>query len=130
MKLYDFLKIAQNDFDTEDTIYCAVVTVCYIDEEDETRDNYYKFCTDIIKKVEVEKQIGDALLVKWTELIQNNMEKFRKFTKENWYESCQYENNDDEFIYQWINEIHQYMAGNVSEDFYDKLVELVESLEA
>jgi hypothetical protein len=129
MKLYDFLKISQNDFDTEDTIYCAVVTVCYI-EEDEANDNYDKFCIELMKKVEVEKQFGDALLVKWTELIQNNMEKFRKFTKENWYENCQYENDEDEFIYQWINEIHQYMAGNVSEDFYDELVKLVESLEA
>lgn len=129
MKLYDFLKVAQNDFDTEDTIYCAVVTVCYI-EEDETNDSYDKFCIELMKKVEVEKQFGDALLVKWTELITNNMEKFRKFTKENWYESCQYENDDDEFIYQWINEIHQYMAGNVSEDFYDELIEFVDSLEA
>ena len=129
MKLYDFLKISQIDFDTEDTIYCAVVTVCYIDEEDIT-DNYDKFCIELMKKVEMEKQVGDALLVKWTELIQNNMEKFHAFTAENWYDNCQYENNDDEFIYQWINEIHQYMAGNVSEDFYDELVKLVESLEA
>lgn len=129
MKLYDFLKISQNDFDTEDTIYCAVVTVCYIDEED-AEDSYDKFCIELMKKVEMEKQVGDGLLVKWTELIQNNMEKFKKFTKENWYESCQYEDDEDEFIYQWINEIHQYMAGNVSEDFYDKLVELVQTLKA
>jgi hypothetical protein len=58
------------------------------------------------------------------------MEKFRKFTAENWYENCQYENDNDEFIYQWINEIHQYMAGNVSEDFYDELVKFVKTLEA
>ncbi len=128
MKLYDFLKDAQNDFDTEDTIYCAVVTVCYI-EEDEANDNYEKFCIELMKKVDMEKQVGDGLLVKWTDLIQNNMEKFRVFTAENWYDNCQYE-DDDEFIYQWINEIHQYMAGNVAEDFYDELVKLVETLEA
>ena len=129
MKLYDFLKLSQNDFDTEDTIYCAVVTACYI-EEDETNDNYEKFCIELMKKVEMEKQVGDGLLVKWTELITNNMEKFRAFTAENWYDNCQYEDDDDEFIYQWINEIHQYMAGNVAEDFYDKLVEFVQTLEA
>lgn len=129
MKLYDFLKISQNDFDTEDTIYCAVVTVCYIDEEDAT-DNYDKFCIELMKKVEVEKQVNDALLVRWTDLIKNNMEKFRAFTKENWNKNCQYKDNEDEFIYQWIKEIHYYLAGYVSENFYDKLVELVESLEA
>lgn len=129
MKLYDFLKVAQNDFDTCDTVYDAGVTVCFIDEADAT-DNYDKFCIELMKKVEVDKQNDDILLVKWTDLIQNNMEKFRAFTKENWYANCQYEDDDDEFIYQWINEIHQYMAGNVAEDFYDELIKLVQTLEA
>ena len=129
MKLYDFLKISQNDFDTCDTVYDTGVTVCYIDEED-AEDNYDKFCIGLMKKVEVEEQNDDILIVKWTELIQNNMEKFKEFTKENWYESCQYEDDEDEFIYQWINEIHQYMAGNVSINFYDKLVEFVQKLKA
>lgn len=129
MKLYDFLKISQNDFDTYDTVYDTGVTVCYIDEED-VEDSYDKFCIELMKKVEVEEQNDDILIVKWTELIQNNMEKFKKFTAENWYESCQYEDDEDEFIYQWINEFHQYMAGNVSDKFYNKLVEFVESLKA
>lgn len=129
MKLYDFLKISQNDFDTYDTVFDTGVTVCYIDEED-AEDSYDKFCIELMKKVEVEEQNDDILIVKWTELIQNNMEKFRAFTAKHWYEICQYEDDEDEFIYQWINEIHQYMAGNVSEKFYDKLVKLVETLEA
>lgn len=129
MKLYDYLKLTEKDYDTEDTLYCATVTVCYI-EENGKNDNYDKFCIELMKKAEIEKVFDNAILVKWTDLIQNNMDKFRKFTAENWYESCQYENDDDEFIYQWINEINQYMAGNVSEDFYEKLVKLVETLEA
>lgn len=128
MKLYDFLKISQNDFDTYDTVYDTGVTVCYIDEED-AEDSYDKFCIELMKKVEVKEQNDDILIVKWTEFIQNNMDKFKKFTAENWYESCQYEDDEDEFIYQWINEIDQYMAGNVSEDFYDELVKFVETLE-
>lgn len=129
MKLYDFLKVAHNDFDTCDTVFDTGVTVCYIDEEDESIDNYYKFCVELMKKVEVKEQNDDILIVKWTELIQNNMEKFRAFTAENWYETCQYEDDEDEFIYQWINEIDQYMAGNVAESFYDELVKFVETLE-
>ena len=129
MKLYEFMKMSQNDYDTYDTTFDSVVTVCYI-AENEVRDNYDKFCVELMKKAEIEEINGDDIIIKWTELIQNNMEKFRAFTKENWYANCQYEDDEDEFIYQWINEIHQYMAGNVSEDFYDKLVKLVESLEA
>ena len=129
MKLYEIMKLSQNDYDTCDTVYDAGVTVCYIDEED-AKDSYDKFCIELMKKVEVESLNNDTITVKWTELIQNNMEKFKEFTKENWYESCQYEDDEDEFIYQWINEIHYYFAGYVSEDFYDELVKLVESLEA
>ena len=129
MKLYDFIKLTEKDYDTEDTVYCATVTVCFI-EENKNNDSYEKFCIELMKKVEVEKVFDNAILVKWTDLIQNNMEKFRAFSAENWYESCQYENDDDEFIYQWINEIDSYMAGYVAEDFYNELVKFVATLEA
>ena len=127
MTLYELMKVAKEDYDTYDDVYDAVVTVCYIDEED-VEDNYDKFCTEIIKKVEVEEKVGDGFIVKWTELIEKNMEKFRKFTKENWKKDCQYEDDDEEFVYQWINEIHSYMAGYVPEDFYKELVAFVETL--
>ena len=83
-----------------------------------------------MKKVEMEKQSGDILIVNWTKLITENMEKFRAFTKEHWYANRQYKNSDDDFIYAWINEIHAQMAGCVSDDFYEILVEFVETLEA
>lgn len=128
MKLYDFIKLTEADYDTYDTIYDNGVTVCFIDEEDEERDSYDKFCVDIMKKVEMEKQNGDILIVNWTKLIQDNMEKFKSFTEKHWRYT--YEDDEDEFIYQWINEIQAYMAGYVSENFYGVLVEFVETLEA
>ena len=125
MTLYEILEIAENDFDTYDTEYDACVTACWISNE---ADNYDKFCNGIIKKVNVIKKVGDGLLVNWSEFIKRNMEKFRQFTKDNWNENCQYEDDEDEFIYQWINEIHMYMAGYVSENFYKKLVAFVNEL--
>lgn len=127
MTLYEYLKLSENDFDTCDTVYDAGVTVCYIADEDEN-DEYDKFCNGIIKKVDIIHINNDDLTVNWTELIERNIDKFKAFTKENWYENCQYEDDIDEFIYQWINEIHQYMAGNVSIDFYIELNKLVDSL--
>lgn len=124
--LYDYINMAENDFDTYDTKYDAVVTVCHIDEE---KDDYDKFCNGIIKKVNVVKINGDTLTVNWSELIERNIIKFRMFTAEHWYASCQYEDDEDEFIYQWINEIHQYMAGYVGESFYSVLNKFVETLE-
>lgn len=126
MTLYEYLKLKENDFDTCDTVFDTGVTVCYIDEEN---DEYDKFCNGIIKKVNVVDEDEDFLTVDWTGLIERNIDKFKAFTKENWYENCQYEDDIDEFMYQWINEIHQYMAGYVDMDFYSTLNELVNSLE-
>lgn len=129
MKLYEAMKMTENDWDTYDTVYDACVTVCYIDEEDEQTDDYYKFCTEIIKKVEVEKIIPTSHIVcNWTKLITDNMDKFKDFTEKYW--NNQYEDDEDEFIYQWINEIHYYLAGYVNEDFYSELVKFVEDLKA
>ena len=126
MTLYEYLKMRENDFDTCDTVFDTGVTVCYIETE---KDEYDKFCNGIIKKVNVVKVNHDILIVNWCELIERNVEKFKEFAKENWYESCQYEDDMDEFIYQWINEIHAYMAGFVAEDFYSVLNEFVDGLE-
>lgn len=126
MTLYEYLRMTENDFDTFDTEYDAEVTVCYIDEEN---DEYDKFCNGIIKKVNVVKVNGDYPIVNWCELIIRNIEKFKRFSSKHWYENCQYEDDEDEFIYQWINEIHSYMAGCVSESFYSTLNAFVDSLE-
>lgn len=124
MTLYDYLKMSENDYDTYDTEYCAEVTVCYIDEEE---DDYDKFCNGIIKKVDVVEINGNTLTVNWSELIERNMDKFKRFTKKYW--NRQYEDDIDEFVYQWINEIHMYMAGYVGESFYSILNKFVDSLE-
>lgn len=128
MKLYEFMKLTEADYDTYDTVYDACVTVCYIDEEDEAKDSYYKFCSSIMKKVEMIKQNGDILIVDWTKLIRDNMEHFKLFTENNW--NYHYEDDEDEFMYQWIKEIHYYMAGYVAEEVYEELVELVGKLKA
>ena len=128
MKLYDFLKLTEADYDTCDTEYDACVTVCCIEEEDEDRDFYYKFCTEITKKAELVKQNGDILIVDWSKLIRDNMEHFKLFTENNW--NYHYEDDEDEFMYQWIKEIHYYMAGYVAEEVYEELVELVDKLKA
>ena len=124
MTLYEYLQMTENDYDTCDTKYDTGVTVCYIYGE---ADEYDKFCNGIIKKVNVVKINGDTLTVNWSELIERNIKKFKKFTKKYW--NCQYDNDIDEFVYQWINEIHLYMAGYVSDDFYSVLNEFVDSLE-
>lgn len=126
MKLYDFVKMTETDYDTCDVVYDEGVTVCYI-EETNNNDAYEKFCINIMKKAEMEKLNDDIIIVNWTKLITENMDKFRAFSMRHW--AFEYE-DDDDFIYEWIKEIHAYVAGYVSEDFYEILVEFVETLKA
>ena len=130
MTLLGYVDKFENDFDTFDTDFDSVVTVCHIAEED-VSDEYDKFCRKIMSKVEVideiDECVGKSLIVNWSNLIQSNIEKFKSFTDKWWRYS--YEDDEDEFIYQWINEINQYMAGNVSFSFYNVLCDFVDTLE-
>ena len=126
MTLYEFMKMSECDYDTYDVDFDAVVTVC-LPEEDDDLDVYGKFCFELIKKVDVVKVTDTGLIVDWSGFIKRNIEQLREFADEYWYNN--YADDDDEFVYQWINEIHAYLAGYVSEDIYEKLVELVEILD-
>jgi hypothetical protein len=125
MTLFEYLQMTECDYDTYDTQYDASVTVCHIYEEDDNC-NYDKFCNNIMKKVDVVKINADSLVVNWSEFIEKNMDKFIRFAREHW--AYDYEDDIDEFVYQWINEIHLYIAGYVSEDFYSILNEFVDGL--
>lgn len=124
--LYDYLNIAQKDFDTYDTKYDISVTVCYLGKSE--HDEYDKFCNAIMKKVNVIKQTNNSnLIVGWSNLIERNLNKFKLFAKRCWV--MQYEDDIEEFIYQWVKEIDLYMAGYVSMDFYGVLIDFVNTLE-
>lgn len=123
MTLYEFIKVANNDYDTYDTDYDAVVTVCSFDSEDEKSEEYYeKFRIGIMKYVEVATGLSTCeITCKWSEMIEHNISIFKEFAKKYWRN--QFEDDEDEFIYQWINEIHNWIAGALSETMYKEFVE-------
>lgn len=126
MSLYEYMNEYQEDVDTYDTEHDAVVTVCFMEEED-AEDNYDRFCLDIIKKVEVESFAHGDVVVDWSGFVKKNMEQLKAFAKKYW--NNQYEDDEDEFIYQWIREIHYYLAGYVGESTYKALNQMLATLE-
>lgn len=126
MNLYDFVTFTHKDYDTYDTDYEACVTVCDICYD--TEDNYDKFCIELMKCVDVVDFCGDMLVVNWSDFIEKNIYEFRRFTMENWKENCWYKDDDEEFIYQWIRELHYYLAGYTDEDMYGELVEMIKRI--
>lgn len=122
--VYDLLCETENDYDTTDSVFDAIVTVCYIEETDKN-DDYEKFCIELLKKVKV-ISIGKSYVeADWYTLICDNQKLLRQFMRENWSQSY---SDEDDFIYEWIKEIHSYLAGYVSDKFYKKLVDLVKEL--
>ena len=119
MKLYELLQIKEC-IDTYDTEYDAIVTAGLIEDAD-VEDNYDKFCNYLFHNVEVVDAKNDVC--DWTGFIKNNMTALKEFTKEYWEHT--YENNEDEFIYQWINELHYYCAGYTSENVYKAFLDTI-----
>lgn len=125
MKLYDLLKIKEC-IDTYDTEYDAIVTVDLIEDADLNNrfDDfvyYDKFVNYLLHNVEVVDAKND--ICDWTGFIKNNMTALKEFTKEYW--NYTYENDEDEFIYQWINELHAYCAGYTSENVYKAFLDTI-----
>ena len=125
MTLYEFIEINGHSYDTYDCDYDAEITVEDCCEDD--KDDYYRFCNELYKKVKICGKLFNeySVQVNWSELIEKNLEKFKQFTKEHWI--TDYEDLDD-FICEWIEEIHHYFCGNVSEEFYTTLYEFVKTL--
>lgn len=123
MKLYDWLSIDKGSYDCYDTDIDESVTIDWIDKP---KSDYDFFVVGLLKKVDIEQKTDDCTLVcDWSKLIRENFTKFKRFTKEYW--ACDYKDEYD-FIYQWIRELHSYVAGYVNDSFYSTLKGFVDSL--
>lgn len=110
--------------DIWDDEYDACVTVD-ISVEDEAEDNYDKFCRKLLSKVEfvnrmwswdLDKYEETSLIAQWSRFIRDNLKAFRKFSNEYWVKNNW--DDDDDFVYEWIGQLHLYMAGYGTEDEY------------
>lgn len=125
INLFDLLVLSDNDYDTYDAEYDECITCVCIDDDPD--DDYDRFYHEMCKKVDVIEANGCTLTVNWCDLIRRNWDKFKGFTLVHW--SYPFEDDDDEFICQWIKEINLYFAGYVSEDFYETLYAFALTLE-
>lgn len=129
MKIWDLLLNNEKDYDVCDTeldiSVCCVAPDIYSESDMEFADDFYydKFAVMIYKAVDVlpDTENGCYVQAKWCDFIKRNKEKLRKFADENWYWVSKDEYG---FIYQWIREIHLYLAGYADESSCKALFEL------
>lgn len=118
MTLYDFLKNNERDYDVADTVFDCVVTVCPPYDGDEWYD---KFCNFILQHVEYADYADECdASAFWYNFIDKNIVVFRRCADDMW---TYIPNNNDNLIYEWIEEIHKWMAGYVGEEEYQKFME-------
>lgn len=107
-----------------DDVFDVLVGLNYVSEKELNREDdkyYYRFLDYLNNNVQVLSVANSTCA--WTDFIKKHIKVFKKFAKEYWVRS--YKDDMDEFIYQWIKELHMYGAGYVSETEYRTLVDML-----
>lgn len=118
MTLYEKIREEEYEFDTCDDVYDIIITTVDIDEEN---DWYSKFGNFIMKNVNVLEEAGGCDYVcDWSAFITENLSVFREAADAMWRRTPK---DDDDLTYEWIREIHFWLAGYVSESEYREFME-------
>ena len=120
MTLYELLQIKEDYIETSDVDYDVLVGTDLVKDEDinENTDNYYKFLNYIAHNVEVTDARND--ICNWSKFVLDHKVALAKYAEENWYEVPE---DESDFIYNWINELHGYQAGSISEKMYKEFID-------
>ena len=141
MKLFDYLMMFKEDvdFDVPDTEIDNTVTVCFVkkaaEEISEDFPNMDKFVLKLLKMVDVAYLLRDGTPVcDFSKIINEHIDLFTEFVKENWSEDYQYvceqDNIDNgEFAYQFIKEFDNVVGGRYGEGMNGKYLELLNACE-
>lgn len=131
MTLSEFFKDIKDtdldgDFDVGDNIFDVVVCCCSPDFEDldNSNDPYDKFTKYIYDNVKIAtaKPDKDFVVADWTGFVNENFDKLKEFSRQCW--RGDYDNKDD-FTYEWIKEIHAWLAGYVGDGNYKDFMKVV-----
>ena len=126
MTIYELMKSRGVDYiETTDKKFDCIIGADLMEYKQVTdNDDYYynNFCYYISDNIEVIEPNHDYPICDWSGFIDKNFNKLYDFAKENW-KGISLEKDD--FIYEWISELHLYQAGYVSENIYKKFLDAV-----
>lgn len=136
MTLYDLYKIKSDGLndDISDN-YIDIAISISIDSDFEKSSEYknlIEFTVLLMKKSEIECINGSVIVCKFSDIINNNMDLFRKFIRDNWVDSMQYVCSDDsiehgDFHYEILKEFNNVVIGNYSERINKKYLDLLKA---
>lgn len=118
MTVYEYIKMMECSYDVYDDEFDNCIT-CEDCEGNEDKDNYFRFYVGLQKLANVVKADKDYPIADWGAMIRHNKPILEEYMKENWIR--QYKDEDD-FVWEWINEFQAWGAGYVSESTYEDFV--------
>lgn len=134
MKLIDLVNLYDNFSEEVSDNYIDIALSIDYDMNDNSFSkeypNLYKFTKRLISLAEVEKINGDVIICKFSKIIDDNIEKFKGFIKNNWCDSMQWVLEEDvikygEFHYEILNDINNVLIGRYSEKVISKYLYLL-----
>lgn len=126
MTLYELMNLRNEDYiETTDTVFDYIVGTDFMENEVLTNlDDYYynNFCYYISNQIEVIEPKNPYPICDWSGFINTHFNELYDFAKNHWKRIPL---DKDDFIYEWISELHLYQAGYVSEDIYKNFLDVV-----
>lgn len=132
MTLSEFFKDIKDtdldrDFDVGDETFDVLVCCCSPNPQpfSPTKKEPYDYFTDYIYdnvKIVNAKPDKDFVVADWTGFVEERFDKLKEFSRQYWRGN--YDDKDD-FTYEWINEIHAWLAGNVCDENYNDFLRVV-----
>lgn len=126
MKLISLLSLHKDfDMDAYDNEWDVGSCVCWDSGQLTSEDLYDKFCVAFYRSVSVETFNESCLTLKVSDLVKSNKVLFRAYMKNHWKDECQFDDDEDEFVYQWVRELFLYLDGNACDSQYKLIIEEV-----
>ena len=127
MKLIDYCRSVDFvDFDSYDNVYDVIVTICFDEETvDKPEDSFDRFVKYIVEHVDYIKGNGNYVICDWNGFVKAHEQVLRQYEHDCW--RYNYDDDEDEFVYEWIREINLYLAGYISEAGYTDIVNRLEA---
>lgn len=115
----EYIGIMNEDIDISDAKYGISVT-CTVPYPTQDHDFIDQFTDLICSNVYITESDGERATADWSSLIEQNESLFREWSDLHW----KYEYTDkDEFISEWIGELHYMFAGYVPDEIYKEACE-------
>ena len=127
LSISDYLRVSGGDFDSSDMTHYVIVTCCEPFEYDDNdtpdpSDAFSQYIYDNVNVIQEENEKYNTIC-DWEGFVYKHYDTLYKFAEERWCSLPVDCLSEDDFVYEWIKEIHGWLAGRLDDKTYSTLLE-------